>query len=140
LLQASWAEGHARGDARGWDRRPGRRAPESPLGPPPGDAAVRHGEAHQAQGHRIPPRRLVGGGGGDYALPRADGRGLPGDAGSAVRRRRARGPLDRGVRAIRRLVVGLLVLAGILVAVDVGLRVWAGVWVGERVQEALGLS
>ena len=41
---------------------------------------------------------------------------------------------------MRRLVIGLVVLAAVLAGLDFGARVWAGIWVGDRVQESLGLS
>ena len=41
---------------------------------------------------------------------------------------------------MRRFVIGLLIVAAVLAGVDVGGRVWGGLWVGDRVREALGLS
>jgi hypothetical protein len=41
---------------------------------------------------------------------------------------------------VRRLFVGLVVVAVLLAALDVAARVWAGYWVGDQVQQALGLS
>jgi LmeA-like phospholipid-binding len=44
------------------------------------------------------------------------------------------------VRGLRRGLITLAVFAAVLVAADVGLRLWAQSWVGSRVQEALHLS
>ena len=41
---------------------------------------------------------------------------------------------------LRRLVVTVVLLAVFAAGLDYGLRVWAGLWVGDRTQEALHLS
>ena len=44
------------------------------------------------------------------------------------------------MRPLRRLIVGVVVLAAVLAGLDFGLRVWSAIWVGDRVQSALGMS
>ena len=41
---------------------------------------------------------------------------------------------------MRRFLIGLLVIVVLLAGLDFGARFWAGLWVGDRVQQALGLS
>src|SRR5438132_12583446 len=44
------------------------------------------------------------------------------------------------MRALRRLGGTILLLAVVAAGLDFGLRVWAGYWVGDRIEEGLHLS